>query len=157
MAEAILCEYIPKLGETKNELISISKALQGTYVEPGPGGAPSSGQVDVLPTGRNFYGLDERALPTKIAYQLGIDLADQVIADYILNEQRYPETVGIILWASSNSRSHGQCLGEFLYLLGVRPKWQSNGRISGLEVIPLEELQRPRIDEWAVSVALFEI
>ena len=115
-------------------------------VEPGPGGAPSSGQVDVLPTGRNFYGLDERALPTKIAYQLGIDLADQVIADYILNEQRYPETVGIILWASSNSRSHGQCLGEFLYMLGVRPKWQSNGRISGLEVIPLEELQRPRID-----------
>ena len=146
LAEAILCEYIPKLGETKNELISISKALQGTYVEPGPGGAPSSGQVDVLPTGRNFYGLDERALPTKIAYQLGIALADQVIADYILNEQRYPETVGIILWASSNSRSHGQCLGEFLYLLGVRPKWQSNGRISGLEVIPLEELQRPRID-----------
>ena len=146
LAEAILREYIPKLGETKNELISISKALQGTYVEPGPGGAPSSGQVDVLPTGRNFYGLDERALPTKIAYQLGIDLADQVIADYILNEQRYPETVGIILWASSNSRSHGQCLGEFLYLLGVRPKWQSNGRISGLEVIPLEELQRPRID-----------
>jgi len=146
LADAILREYIPKLGETKNELISISKALQGTYVEPGPGGAPSSGQVDVLPTGRNFYGLDERALPTKIAYQLGIDLAEQVIADYILNEQRYPETVGIILWASSNSRSHGQCLGEFLYLLGVRPKWQSNGRISGLEVIPLEELQRPRID-----------
>ena len=146
LAEAILREYIPKLDETKNELISISKALQGTYVEPGPGGAPSSGQVDVLPTGRNFYGLDERALPTKIAYQLGIALADQVIADYILNEQRYPETVGIILWASSNSRSHGQCLGEFLYLLGVRPKWQSNGRISGLEVIPLEELQRPRID-----------
>ena len=68
------------------------------------------------------------------------------MADYILNEQRYPETIGIILWASSNSRSHGQCLGEFLYLLGVRPKWQSNGRISGLEVIPLDELQRPRID-----------
>ncbi|ETJ00826.1 MAG: CobN/magnesium chelatase, partial [Veillonella dispar DORA_11] len=79
-------------------------------------------------------------------YQLGIELADQVIADYILNEQRYPETIGIILWATSNSRSHGQCLGEFLYLLGVRPKWQSGGRVSGLEVIPLEELQRPRID-----------
>ena len=83
-------------------------------------------------------------------------MAEQVIADYILNEQRYPETVGIILWASSNSRSHGQCLGEFLYLLGVRPKWQSNGRISGLEVIPLEELQRPRIDgdgayQWSHS------
>ncbi|MDU7841909.1 MAG: cobaltochelatase subunit CobN, partial [Veillonella sp.] len=146
LVDAIVREYIPKLGQTKNELSSISKALQGTYVEPGPGGAPSSGQVDVLPTGRNFYGLDERALPTKIAYQLGIELADQVMADYILNEQRYPETIGIILWASSNSRSHGQCLGEFLYLLGVRPKWQSNGRISGLEVIPLDELQRPRID-----------
>ena len=146
LVDAIVREYIPKLGQTKNELSSISKALQGTYVEPGPGGAPSSGQVDVLPTGRNFYGLDERALPTKIAYQLGIELANQVMADYILNEQRYPETIGIILWASSNSRSHGQCLGEFLYLLGVRPKWQSNGRISGLEVIPLDELQRPRID-----------
>ena len=146
LVDVIVREYIPKLGQTQNELSSISKALQGTYVEPGPGGAPSSGQVDVLPTGRNFYGLDERALPTKIAYQLGIELADQVMADYILNEQRYPETIGIILWASSNSRSHGQCLGEFLYLLGVRPKWQSNGRISGLEVIPLDELQRPRID-----------
>ena len=146
LVDAIIREYIPKLGQTKNELSSISKALQGTYVEPGLGGAPSSGQVDVLPTGRNFYGLDERALPTKIAYQLGIELADQVMADYILNEQRYPETIGIILWASSNSRSHGQCLGEFLYLLGVRPKWQSNGRISGLEAIPLDELQRPRID-----------
>lgn len=146
LANAIVREYIPKLGDTKNELTSISNALQGRYVEPGPGGAPSSGQVDVLPTGRNFYGLDERALPTKIAYQLGIELADQVIADYILNEQRYPETIGIILWATSNSRSHGQCLGEFLYLLGVRPKWQSGGRVSGLEVIPLEELQRPRID-----------
>ena len=146
LEDDIVREYIPKLGQTKNELSSISKALQGTYVEPGPGGAPSSGQVDVLPMGRNFYGLDERALPTKIAYQLGIELADQVMADYILNEQRYPETIGIILWASSNSRSHGQCLGEFLYLLGVRPKWQSNGRISGLEVIPLDELQRPRID-----------
>lgn len=146
LAAVIVREYIPKLGQTKNEITSILQGLQGKYVEPGPGGAPSSGQVDVLPTGRNFYGLDERALPTKIAYQLGIDLADQVIADYILNEQRYPETVGIILWASSNSRSHGQCLGEFLYMLGVRPKWQSNGRISGLEVIPLEELQRPRID-----------
>ena len=146
LVDAIVREYIPKLGQTQNELSSISKALQGTYVEPGPGGAPSSGQVDVLPTGRNFYGLDERALPTKIAYQLGIELADQVMADYILNEQRYPETIGIILWASSNSRSHGQCLGEFLYLLGVRPKWQSNGRISGLEVISLDELQRPRID-----------
>ena len=116
LVDAIVREYIPKLGQTQNELSSISKALQGTYVEPGPGGAPSSGQVDVLPTGRNFYGLDERALPTKIAYQLGIELADQVMADYILNEQRYPETIGIILWASSNSKSHGQCLGEFLYL-----------------------------------------
>ncbi|MDU1262217.1 MAG: cobaltochelatase subunit CobN, partial [Veillonella sp.] len=129
LVDVIVREYIPKLGQTQNELSSISKALQGTYVEPGPGGAPSSGQVDVLPTGRNFYGLDERALPTKIAYQLGIELADQVIADYILNEQRYPETIGIILWATSNSRSHGQCLGEFLYLLGVRPKWQSGGRV----------------------------
>ena len=114
-------EYIPKLGQTKNEITSISQGLQGKYVEPGPGGAPSSGQVDVLPTGRNFYGLDERALPTKIAYQLGIDLADQVIADYILNEQRYPETVGIILWASSNSRSHGQCLGGISLFIGRSP------------------------------------
>lgn len=83
LEDDIVREYIPKLGQTKNELSSISKALQGTYVEPGPGGAPSSGQVDVLPMGRNFYGLDERALPTKIAYQLGIELADQVMADYI--------------------------------------------------------------------------
>ena len=131
----IVREYIPKLGDTKNELTSISNALQGRYVE-----SPVQGWGPLEQSSRRTaYGgvtsmvLDERALPTKIAYQLGIELADQVIADYILNEQRYPETIGIILWATSNSRSHGQCLGEFLYLLGVRPKWQSGGRVSGLK------------------------
>lgn len=149
MTRLIHTEYIPKLENTTHEIWSTMHSLDGGFIEPGPGGAPTSGRADILPTGRNFYGVDERSLPSKAAYELGVVLANQVISDYISQHQRYPESIGIILWASSNTRSHGQCLGEFLYLLGCRPIWQAGGCVTGLEVIPLDELQRPRIDVTA--------
>ena len=83
----------------------------------------------------------------EVAYELGSTLADQVITDFIKEEGHYPESIGIVLWAGSNTRSHGQCLGQFMNLMGVRPIWQGGGgRVIGVEAIPLAELKRPRID-----------
>ena len=132
------------------------RGFEGQYIEPGPSGAPSSGGADLLPTGRNFYGVDPRTLPTPAAWEIGKTLADQVITRFIAEEGRYPENIGIVLWSGSNMRSHGQCIAEFLYLMGIKPKYQSGSmRISGLEVIPLAELKRPRIDVTARISGLF--
>ncbi|WP_371366925.1 Aerobic cobaltochelatase subunit CobN [Sporomusa rhizae] len=147
-----VCRYIctdiaPNLGRTVQEMTNTLRALGGEFIEPAPGGAPTSGRADVLPTGRNFYGVDPRLLPTKLAWETGKKMADAVINDYIAAEGRYPESIGIILWAGANMRTHGECIGQFLYLMGIRPIWQKgSGRVVGLEVMPMDELRRPRID-----------
>lgn len=156
-----ICLYIcneiyPNLLLTTQEMDNLLRGLSGSYIEPGPSGAPSSGGADLLPTGRNFYGVDPRNLPTAAAWEIGKNLGNQVIERYIAEEGRYPESIGIVLWSGSNMRSHGQCLAEFLYLLGVRPVWQRGSlRVVGLEVIPLSELKRPRIDVTARISGLF--
>ena len=156
-----ICKYIcdviyPNLLLTSNEIINILRGFEGQYIEPGPSGAPSSGGADLLPTGRNFYGVDPRTLPTPAAWEIGKTLADQVITRFIAEEGRYPENIGIVLWSGSNMRSHGQCIAEFLYLMGIKPKYQSGSmRVNGLEVIPLAELKRPRIDVTARISGLF--
>lgn len=152
-----ICETIhPNLLLTSDEKRNLLCGLEGEYIEPGPSGAPSSGGADLLPTGRNFYGVDPRNLPTPAAWEIGKTLGEQVIERYIAEEGSYPESVGIVLWSGSNMRSHGQCLAEFLYLLGVKPQWQHGSqRVIGLEVIPLMELKRPRIDVTARISGLF--
>lgn len=152
-----ICETIvPNLRRTTEELTNTLRALAGGYIEPSPAGAPSSGGADLLPTGRNFYGVDPRLLPTPAAWELGKRLGDEVVSQYIADEGRYPEACGIVLWAGANMRSHGQCVAEFLYLMGVRPIWQRpSQRVVGLEVIPLEELKRPRIDVTGRISGLF--
>lgn len=154
---AYICETIvPNLRRTTEELANTLRALAGGYIEPSPAGAPSSGGADLLPTGRNFYGVDPRLLPTPAAWELGKRLGDEVVSQYIADEGRYPEACGIVLWAGANMRSHGQCVAEFLYLMGVRPVWQRpSQRVVGLEVIPLEELKRPRIDVTGRISGLF--
>ena len=152
-----ICETIvPNLRRTTEELTNTLRALSGGYIEPSSAGAPSSGGADLLPTGRNFYGVDPRLLPTPAAWELGKRLGDEVVSQYIADEGRYPEACGIVLWAGANMRSHGQCVAEFLYLMGVRPVWQRpSQRVVGLEVIPLEELKRPRIDVTGRISGLF--
>ncbi len=110
-------ELYPNLQLTEQELTNILRGLEGQYVEPGPSGAPSSGGAYLLPTGRNFYGVDPRALPTLTAWEIGKTLGEQAIERFIAEEGRYPESIGIVLWSGSNMRSHGQCVSEFLYLL----------------------------------------
>ena len=156
-----VCEYIchtvyPNLMLTTQEQLTMLRGFEGEYIEPGPSGAPSSGGADLLPTGRNFYGVDPRTLPTPAAWEIGKSLGDQVISRFIEEEGHYPENIGIVLWAGANMRSHGQCLAEFLYLLGVKPVWQPGSlRVLGLDVIPLSELKRPRIDVTARISGLF--
>ena len=146
----------PSLAAAEREMTNILRALQGEYVEPGPGGAPTNGRADILPTGRNFYGVDPDSLPTPAAWETGKALAEQVISRYISEEGTYPENIGMVFWSDSNMRTNGQCIAEFLYLLGVRPVWQKGSRrISGLEIIDLAELKRPRIDVMARVSGLF--
>jgi len=138
---------VPKIAATTDEIDNTVAAAGGCYVSPGPSGAPTRGMADILPTGRNFFSLDPRAVPSHLAWRTGVALGDATLRRYLKEEGRYPEHIGMIVWASPAMRTGGEDVAEALYLMGVRPVWeQSSGRVKGLEVIPLAELGRPRID-----------
>ncbi|MFC1642314.1 cobaltochelatase subunit CobN [Myxococcota bacterium] len=142
----VATSLLPRLREVTREQRSVLNALSGRFVEPGPSGAPTRGQADILPSGRNFFSLDPRTIPNLGAWKVGKALGDALLARYQREEGRYPKNVGIIVWGGSAMRTWGDDLAEIFYLMGLRPRWQSNGQVRGLEVIPLEELGRPRID-----------
>jgi cobaltochelatase CobN len=101
----------------------------------------------VLPTGRNFYSVDPRAVPSRFAFDVGARLADELLARHLAAEGRYPESVGIVVWGTAAMRTGGDDIAEALALLGVRPRWaEESGRVEGLELMPLGELGRPRVD-----------
>jgi cobaltochelatase CobN len=140
-------EVVPRLDRTGDEVGNVLRALEGRYVPSGPSGSPTRGRVDVLPTGRNFYSVDPKALPSELAYDTGRRLADDLLRRFAKQEGAYPETVGIVVWGTSAMRTQGDDIGEVLALLGVRPSWDERSRrLTGFEVIPLPELGRPRID-----------
>jgi cobaltochelatase CobN len=142
------CDMIvPALERTPDEINNILRALDGEYIPAGPSGAPTRGLAHVLPTGRNFYSVDPKTLPSPLAYQVGTDLANSLIEKYLADEGTYPESIGIVVWGTSAMRTHGDDIAEVLALLGVRPVWQEESRrVTGIDVIPLSELGRPRID-----------
>jgi cobaltochelatase CobN len=137
---------VPNIHHVTDELDASLSAFSGGFVPPGPSGAPTRGQADILPTGRNFYSLDPRIIPTPGAWEVGKSLGDALLERYMQEEGRYPESVGIIVWGGPTMRSRGDDIAEILYLLGVKPRWLANGVVSGLEIIPSSELGRPRID-----------
>lgn len=156
VSEYICDQIAPGLMLTTRERTNFIRALQGGYIDVGSAGAPTSGGADLLPTGRNFYSIDPRKLPTAVAWNIGRQMAEDIILRFIQEEGRYPESVGMILWATNNMRSHGECIAEFLFLLGLKPVWQpGSGIVTGSEVIPLEELRRPRIDVTGRISGLF--
>lgn len=143
----LISHLAPSLAQASLEMDACLNALSGGYVEPGPSGAPTRGMADILPTGRNFYSVDPRAVPTPAAWEVGKVLAEQLLARYLEDEGKYPESIGIVLWSSPVMRNKGDDMAEILYLLGVRPLWEgASGRVVGLEPIPLGELGRPRLD-----------
>jgi cobaltochelatase CobN len=143
----VCARLVPALRQSTDEIANLLAALAGRYVPAGPSGAPTRGMAHVLPTGRNFYAVDPRALPSAAAWQVGQELARALIERYRSETGAYPETVGISAWGTSAMRTHGDDVAEVLALWGVRPVWQKeNRRTVGVEVIPLPELGRPRID-----------
>lgn len=137
----------PALARTTDELSHLLDALDGRYVPAGPSGAPTRGMAHVLPTGRNFYSVDPKAIPSPLAYEVGTALADTLLERHLAEDGRLPETVGLVVWGTAAMRTAGDDVGEALALLGVRPTWaEESRRVTGLEVIPLAELGRPRID-----------
>ena len=140
-------KIIPNLRRTDEELINLLDGLEGCAVPAGPSGAPTRGMTSILPTGRNFYSVDVRAIPSPFAWAVGQRLGDDLLKQYLEREGRYPEAVGLTIWGTSNMRTQGDDIAEVLWLLGVRPVWQEeNRRVVDLEVIPLSELNRPRVD-----------
>merc|ERR1719327_1214331 len=129
-----------------NELDSLQKALRGEYIEPGPGGDPIR-NPNVLPTGKNIPALDPQAIPTSAAVQ-----SAQVVVERLIERQKednggaYPETIALVLWGTDNIKTYGESLAQVMLMVGVRPKPDALGRVNKLELIPLEELGRPRID-----------
>ena len=145
---AFVCaELVPNLRRTDDEIRNLLRALSGEHVPAGPSGAPTRGMAQVLPTGRNFYAVDPRALPSAAAWTVGQQLAHELIERHLAAEGRYPESVGISIWGTSLMRTHGDDVAEVMALIGVRPRWQPESRrLVGFDVIPLPELGRPRID-----------
>jgi len=130
-----------------SERAGLLAALAGRRVPPGPAGAPSRGRPDVLPTGRNLTSIDPRAIPTRTASAIGGRAADEVVRRYLQDHGDHPRALVIDLWASASLRTGGDDLAQALAYLGVRPVWdtQSN-RVTGIEVMPMAALDRPRID-----------
>ncbi len=143
-----VCERLaPALAATTGEIDAVLAALEGHFVPPGPSGAPSRGMANVLPTGRNFYALDPRAVPSRLAWDVGRQLADRLLERHLAEEDRYPTSVGLVVWGTSAMRTGGDDVAEVLALLGVRPVWaEGSGRVSGLELVASDELGRPRVD-----------
>ncbi|MDA8359701.1 MAG: cobaltochelatase subunit CobN [Actinomycetota bacterium] len=145
---AWICEWlVPNLRRAGDEVANLLAGLDGRYVPAGPSGALTRGCAYVLPTGRNFYSVDPKALPTELAWEVGKKLADAVLTRHLDEEGCYPQTVGLVLWGTAAMRTQGDDVAEALALLGVRPVWEERSRrVVGLEPIPMAELRRPRVD-----------
>ncbi|MFI5853089.1 cobaltochelatase subunit CobN [Streptomyces parvulus] len=140
-------EVVPRLAATTAEIDHAVHALNGGFVPAGPSGSPLRGLVNVLPTGRNFYSVDPKAVPSRLAWETGQALADSLLERYRTDNGEWPTSVGLSLWGTSAMRTAGDDVAEVLALLGVRPVWDdASRRVTGLEAIPAEELGRPRID-----------
>ncbi|HEX6448091.1 MAG TPA: cobaltochelatase subunit CobN, partial [Trebonia sp.] len=140
-------EVVPRLARTSDEITRTLHALDGGFVPAGPSGSPLRGLVNVLPTGRNFYSVDPRAVPSRLAWETGQAMAGSLLERHLAETGTYPESVGLSVWGTAAMRTSGDDVAEVLALLGVRPEWdEASRRVSGLEPVPLAELGRPRID-----------
>lgn len=129
------------------EIDNLLAGLDGRFVPPGSSGAPTRGRLDVLPTGRNFFSVDSRAVPTPAAWHLGRKSAEMLIERYLQDEGDWPKTVVLSAWGTANMRTGGDDIAQALALIGTQPVWdKASHRITGIEVIPASLLDRPRID-----------
>jgi len=140
-------QVVPRLAGTAGELDAVLHALEGGFIPAGPSGSPLRGLVNVLPTGRNFYTVDPRAVPSRLAYETGLAMADSLLRRHLDETGEYPRSVGLSVWGTSAMRTSGDDVAEVLALLGVEPTWdEASRRVTDMQPIPLAELGRPRID-----------
>ena len=129
------------------ERAGLLSALQGKRVASGPSGSPWRGRSDVLPTGRNLYTTDPRAVPSRAAHRQGVTLADELVRRHLQDHGDYPRTLVIDLWASATMRTAGEEFAMALHLLGAEPVWDmQSDHVTGVEILPLPTFDRPRID-----------
>jgi cobaltochelatase CobN len=130
-----------------SEMEALLTGLDGRRVAPGPSGAPTRGRLDVLPTGRNFYSLDNRTVPTPTAWTLGQKSAEDMLVRHFQDFGQYPKALGLSAWGTSNMRTGGDDIAQALALMGAKPVWEpSSWRVTGFDIIPLAKLGRPRVD-----------
>jgi cobaltochelatase CobN len=140
-------EVVPRLARTTDELTNVLHALDGGYVPAGPSGSPLRGLINVLPTGRNFYSVDPKAIPSQLAWETGQAMAESLLDRYRADYGDWPRSVGLSAWGTSAMRTAGDDIAEILALIGVRPIWDpASRRVTGLEPIAAAELGRPRVD-----------
>jgi cobaltochelatase CobN len=131
----------------EQEIAGLLAGLDGRFVPPGPSGAPSRGRPEVLPTGRNFFSLDTRAVPTPAAWQLGWHSAGLIVERHAQEHGNYPARVALSAWGTANMRTGGDDIAQALALIGARPVWEpASGRVTGFEILPASILDRPRVD-----------
>jgi len=136
-----------KVRHTKEEIGNLLSGLNGEYVPAGGSGAPTRGRLDILPTGKNFYSVDVRTIPTQSAYELGVKSANNIIERYLQDNGEYPTSDGISVWGTSTMRTGGDDIAQAFALIGVKPIWSGlNRRVKDFEVISMLSLKRPRVD-----------
>ncbi len=140
-------EVVPRLAGTSSEIDQVLRALDGRFIAAGPSGSPLRGLVNVLPTGRNFYSVDPKAVPSRLAWETGVGLAESLLERYRADYGHWPQSVGLSVWGTSAMRTSGDDIAEVLALLGVRPVWDdASRRVVDLEAMSPDELNRPRVD-----------
>lgn len=145
-----------RIAKCDMEIAQLLRGLSGKYIPPGLSGSLSRGQIDALPTGKNFFATDVTVLPTAAAWEIGQQMADRLLLKYWNEEQRFPESIGISIWSSDAFKSDGELLCQIFALMGVRPVWDSRGKVGETRPIDLKDLlltfpngrsmQRPRVD-----------
>jgi cobaltochelatase CobN len=143
----IATELYPNLQKTTQEITALLHGLNGGYIASGPSGAPTRGRSEVLPTGRNFYSVDIRAVPTESAWDVGRKAAEVLVERYTQENGEYPRSLGLSVWGTATMRTGGDDLAQALALIGVRPVWDgASRRVVDFEILPLAVLGRPRVD-----------
>jgi cobaltochelatase CobN len=129
------------------EMAALLCGLDGRFIRPGPSGAPTRGRPDVLPTGRNFFAVDVRAVPTPSAWRIGRLAAERLVESYWQEAGEWPRAIALSAWGTANMRTGGDDVAQALALIGARPVWEeTSGRVTGFAITPLSELKRPRVD-----------
>ena len=140
-------QLAPRLSQCDAELRNLINGLNGKFVPPGPAGAPTRGRIDVLPTGRNFFTIDPRMIPTSTSWRCGKAMADLLLERHRQEHGEYPRKLALVVWGTSNMRTGGDDIAQALWFWGCEPVWEeSSGRVVDFRILPLSLLGRPRVD-----------